>query len=179
MTMLNSNDAITLRVESQGCADAGLCYPPHADYLHIEPEFNRVSALDPESVGPITSHSSTGSGPAAKSDSAPNSGASPWLPQVLLLALLGGVILNLMPCVFPVLSIKVMSLAKADRERLALHGWAYTLGIVLCFLLFAGALLLARAGGQAIGWGFQLHSPLLIGSAACPFFVVCLILHRA
>ena len=172
----DSNEAFTLRVESQGCADAGLCYPPHADYLHIEPEFNRVSALDPESVGPITSHSSTGSGPAAKSDSAPNSGASPWLPQVLLLALLGGVILNLMPCVFPVLSIKVMSLAKADRERLALHGWAYTLGIVLCFLLFAGALLLARAGGQAIGWGFQLQSPLLIGALAYLFFVLGLTL---
>src|SRR5690625_1166280 len=65
-----------------------------------------------------------------------------------------------------------MSLAKADRERLALHGWAYTLGIVLCFLLFAGALLLARAGGQAIGWGFQLQSPLLIGALAYLFFVL-------
>lgn len=172
----DSTEAFTLRVESQGCADAGLCYPPHADYLHIEPELNRVSALDPESVVPITTDSSTGSGPAAKSDSAPNSGARPWLPQVLLLALLGGVILNLMPCVFPVLSIKVMSLAKADRERLALHGWAYTLGIVLCFLLFAGALLLARAGGQAIGWGFQLQSPLLIGALAYLFFVLGLTL---
>lgn len=163
-----STEAFTLRVESQGCADAGLCYPPHADYLHIEPEFNRVSALDPESAPPVATTSSTGAGPGA--------GAAPWLPQVLLLALLGGVILNLMPCVFPVLSIKVMGLARADRERLVLHGWAYTLGIVLCFLLFAGALLLARAGGQAIGWGFQLQSPLLIGALAYLFFVLGLTL---
>src|SRR5690625_2709932 len=53
----DSTEAFTLRVESQGCADAGLCYPPHADYLHIEPELNRVSALDPESVVPITTRS--------------------------------------------------------------------------------------------------------------------------
>ena len=175
-----SAEAFTLRVESQGCADAGLCYPPHADYLHIEPEFNRVSAIDPESAPPVATALSAGTGsgpgPGAGPGTEPNTGANLWLPQVLLLALLGGVILNLMPCVFPVLSIKVMSLAKADRERLALHGWAYTLGIVLCFLLFAGVLLLARAGGQAIGWGFQLQSPLLIGALAYLFFVLGLTL---
>jgi thiol:disulfide interchange protein DsbD len=77
-----------------------------------------------------------------------------------------------MPCVFPVLSIKVMSLARADRERLPLHGWAYTGGIVASFVLFALALLLARAGGEAIGWGFQLQSPTLIAALAYLFFVL-------
>jgi thiol:disulfide interchange protein len=157
-------ESFTLRVESQGCADAGLCYPPHAEYLRVDLEQNSVSMINPEEAQVSTVPASSGRGPDATSP--------PWLPQVLLLALLGGVILNLMPCVFPVLSIKVMSLAKADRERLPLHGWAYTLGIVLCFLFFAGILLLARAGGQAIGWGFQLQSPLLIATLAYLFFVL-------
>jgi thiol:disulfide interchange protein DsbD len=81
-------------------------------------------------------------------------------------------ILNLMPCVFPVLSIKVMSLAAADRTRLAVHGWVYTLGIVVCFVGFAAALLIARKGGEAIGWGFQLQSPGLIAALAYLFFVM-------
>ena len=96
----------------------------------------------------------------------------PGFLAVLAGAFLGGIILNLMPCVFPVLSIKVMSLAQADRDRLPLHGWVYTAGIVVCFVAFAGALLLARAGGEAIGWGFQLQSPLLIASLAYLFFVM-------
>ncbi|HEY8939536.1 MAG TPA: thioredoxin family protein, partial [Cellvibrio sp.] len=98
--------------------------------------------------------------------------ASGWLLQAILLAILGGTILNLMPCVFPVLSIKVMSLAAADRARLALHGWVYTLGIIACFVGFAIALLIARKGGEAIGWGFQLQSPGLIAALAYLFFVM-------
>ncbi|MDQ2078231.1 protein-disulfide reductase DsbD [Marinimicrobium sp. ABcell2] len=164
LTLPVDGEPFTLRVESQGCADAGLCYPPHADYLYIEPELNSVSMINPEEAQVAAVPPSSGRGPDATSP--------PWLPHVLILALLGGIILNLMPCVFPVLSIKVMSLAKADRERLPLHGWAYTAGIVLCFLIFAGVLLLARAGGQAIGWGFQLQSPLLIAALAYLFFVL-------
>src|SRR5690606_30586926 len=96
----------------------------------------------------------------------------PWLAQAIMLAFLGGIILNLMPCVFPVLAIKVMSLAQADRRRLPLHGWIYTAGIIVCFVLFAIILLIARAGGEAIGWGFQLQSPLLITALAYLFFVM-------
>jgi thiol:disulfide interchange protein len=80
--------------------------------------------------------------------------------------------LNLMPCVFPVLSIKVMSLVQADSARLRLHGWAYTLGIVACFVAFASVLLIAKSGGEAIGWGFQLQSPGLITALAYLFFVM-------
>ena len=150
-----------LLVESQGCADAGLCYPPYTDHLQVDPGYQQVTILPPPDDPLVESP------PASANVEAPAS-----LMKIVLFAILGGIILNLMPCVFPVLSIKVMSLAQADRARLPLHGWIYTAGIVLSFVAFAGALLLARAGGEAIGWGFQLQSPLLIAALAYLFFVM-------
>ena len=80
----------------------------------------------------------------------------------ILLALAGGVLLNLMPCVFPVLSIKAMSVASGGDDQRG-HGLAYTAGVLVSFAVLAGVLLALRAGGEAIGWGFQLQSPLFIG----------------
>jgi thiol:disulfide interchange protein DsbD len=88
---------------------------------------------------------------------------------VLLFALLGGLILNLMPCVFPVLVIKAMGFidqAGKDRRMIAAHAWAFTAGVVLSFWALAGALALLRAGGEHLGWGFQLQSaPFVFGLA--------------
>lgn len=81
----------------------------------------------------------------------------------LLLALVGGVLLNLMPCVFPVLSIKAMSFVAGAGHDQRAHGLAYTAGVVLSFAVLAGVLLALRAGGEAIGWGFQLQSPWVVG----------------
>lgn len=83
----------------------------------------------------------------------------------LLFAFLGGILLNLMPCVFPVLSIKVLSFLKKGGEHPAqvrAHGWFYTLGVLLSFWLLAGLLLLLRSGGEKLGWGFQLQSPVFL-----------------
>lgn len=156
-----------LKLEYQGCADAGLCYPPQKLALTIDPASASVIEQEPNSQIPTTAPipASTSTPPTSTTDSG-------WILQAILFALLGGMILNLMPCVFPVLSIKVMSLAAADRSRLAIHGWVYTLGIVVCFVAFAVALLLARKGGEAIGWGFQLQSPGLIAALAYLFFVM-------
>lgn len=81
----------------------------------------------------------------------------------LLLALAGGVLLNLMPCVFPVLSIKAMSFVGSAGQDQRAHGLAYTAGVVASFAVLAGILLALRAGGEAIGWGFQLQSPWVVG----------------
>ena len=84
------------------------------------------------------------------------------LPGWLLLAFIGGLILNLMPCVLPVLSLKVFSLLKhsgQSRSQALLHGSAYTVGVIVSFLALAGILLGFRAFGQQMGWGFQLQSP--------------------
>src|SRR5207302_11186954 len=71
--------------------------------------------------------------------------------------------LNLMPCVFPVLSFKLMGLAEsAHRSKQWPHGIAYAAGVILSFALLGSVLLVLRAGGAAIGWGFQLQSPVVV-----------------
>ncbi|MFN3711679.1 MAG: protein-disulfide reductase DsbD family protein [Alishewanella aestuarii] len=93
---------------------------------------------------------------------------------VLLMAAAGGLILNLMPCVFPVLSLKALSIAansgqRAEQRRDAL--W-YTLGVVLSFVSLALLLLALRAAGSAVGWGFQLQSPWLVALLAYLLFAL-------
>ncbi len=94
---------------------------------------------------------------------------APGLTLLLVLALAGGVLLNLMPCVFPVLAVKAVGLAKQADEtparRLA-HGGAYTAGVVASFLVLAAVLIVLRAGGEAVGWGFQLQEPLVVAALA-------------
>ncbi len=92
----------------------------------------------------------------------------------LLLAFLGGLILNIMPCVLPVLSLKVFSLLNhsgQSRGRAFAHGVAYSFGVVLSFLVLAGVLFALRAVGDSIGWGFQLQNPGFVLVLALVFFV--------
>lgn len=93
----------------------------------------------------------------------------------MLLALLGGLILNLMPCVFPVLSIKALSLiSHADQSprQIRFHGLAYTLGVVGSFVLLALVLIALKSAGNQIGWGFQYQSPLFVAAVAYLMFAV-------
>ncbi|MBV2130958.1 protein-disulfide reductase DsbD family protein [Arsukibacterium indicum] len=92
--------------------------------------------------------------------------SSLWL--ILVMAAGGGLILNLMPCVFPVLSLKALSIAGNSQQRRQQRRDAifYSAGVVLSFLALAGLLIALRAAGNAIGWGFQLQSPLLVGLLA-------------
>jgi thiol:disulfide interchange protein DsbD len=96
------------------------------------------------------------------------------LPLTLCLALLGGVLLNLMPCVFPVLSLKVISFTTQaqDRRQLVWGGLAYTVGVVTSFLALAAVLLAMRAAGEQLGWGFQLQSPTVVAGLAALFAVM-------
>ncbi|WP_197471671.1 MULTISPECIES: protein-disulfide reductase DsbD domain-containing protein [Methylomonas] len=87
------------------------------------------------------------------------------LPFALLLALAGGLTLNLMPCVFPVLSLKALALVEqaGQARRLArLHGWAYLVGVVASFLALAGILTAVKSAGAGVGWGFQFQSPWFV-----------------
>ncbi|GAC1601767.1 MAG: hypothetical protein NVS3B2_04920 [Ramlibacter sp.] len=86
-------------------------------------------------------------------------------------ALLGGLLLNLMPCVFPVLAIKVVGFTRHadDRRGHAVSGIAYTAGVVLSFLALGAMVLALRAGGEQLGWGFQLQSPAVVASLAALF----------
>lgn len=153
-------DNLTLTVHSQGCADAGLCYPPQQQLLRLQNgEAEVVTAALPAAPA--------------------RSGApafSLWL--ALAGALAGGVLLNLMPCVFPVLSLKALSLAGhgGNPQQQRGHGWAYTLGAVTTFVAIAAVMLALRQAGQAIGWGFQLQSPLVVALLAYLFFILGLAL---
>lgn len=83
----------------------------------------------------------------------------------LLLAFAGGLILNVMPCVFPVLGIKILGVVNQsgeDHRRIVLHGLAYTLGVLVCFWVLAGIIVALRSGGAQIGWGAQLQSPVFV-----------------
>ncbi len=103
-----------------------------------------------------------------------STGLLSWL-LTLALAFVGGMLLNLMPCVFPVLSIKLLSASKqgegaASNKRQ--HALAYSLGVVLTFLALAALLLTLRSAGQAVGWGFQLQEPWVVLGQAMLFFLL-------
>lgn len=162
---IGSASPLNLSVTYQGCADAGLCYPPETRSFtiqgtHVQP----VNALERQTLTP-TSSTTTGNGIANNSIS--------LTALMLLFAVGGGVILNLMPCVFPVLSIKALSIASHTDTRSRIeHGWSYTAGCVLTFIAVAAILLAVRGAGQAVGWGFQLQSPAVITFLTLLFFVM-------
>lgn len=96
-------------------------------------------------------------------------------PLALILAFAGGMVLNLMPCVFPVLFMKALSLchiAHHEEREVRIQAWLYTAGIVLSFTAVAGALVALRAAGAQIGWGFQLQNPLVIMILVYLFFII-------
>ena len=103
--------------------------------------------------------------PHAAAASPPVSGRAPGLPWMLLLAFLGGVLLNAMPCVFPVLALKAYGFARtvhADHGSVRMHALAYTGGILASLLVLAAVVLALRAAGHAVGWGFQFQEPLFV-----------------
>ena len=124
----------------------------------------RVDALDLEAVpGPV---------PAAAVALVGDSDLG--LLTAMLFALLGGLILNLMPCVFPVLSMKALALAaKRDApEKARVLALSYGAGVLVSFVVLAGVLIVLQAGGAAVGWGFQLQRPLFVMLLALLMFAV-------
>jgi thiol:disulfide interchange protein len=113
---------------------------------------------------------------APPAETAPAAGVAGGLVGALLFAFVGGLILNLMPCVFPVLSMKAASLAghAHDAGKVRVQGLAFLVGVVATFLALAGLLLAVRAGGAAVGWGFQLQSPVVIAGLALLMLLVAL-----
>lgn len=95
--------------------------------------------------------------------------------SALLFALLGGIILNLMPCVFPVLSIKALSLlhhSKQSQSQTRRHGWAYTAGVLASFIALGVVLIVLKTAGGQVGWGFQFQSPIFVVLVAYLMFTV-------
>lgn len=101
------------------------------------------------------------------------------LLQAVIFAFIGGLILNLMPCVFPVISLKVLSFVSMGGESLSkirLHSLSFAFGVVVTFFIIALAIILLKQSGSMLGWGFQLQSPVVVSILALIMFLIGLIL---
>lgn len=156
---------LAVQIRYQGCAEQGLCYIPQQRNFVLN---GQGTAL------PRDANSSQAPNTTSTSPPEPVIDQPGWL-VALGLAFLGGLILNLMPCVFPVLSLKAMSLSRqahGDLREQRWHALAYTVGVLATFSLITAVLLALRSGGAAIGWGFQLQNPWVIGGLAYLMFVL-------
>jgi len=154
--------AVTLHATFQGCQDQGICYPP----------ITRVVALNlPPGVASIPADNAQRSTPPVPAASGFN---VPALLITLGLALIGGLVLNLMPCVLPVLSLKVLGLARSGESRAHARRSAlwYSAGILTTFGAVGLLVVSLRSGGQALGWGFQLQQPWFVATLAYVMFAV-------
>ena len=156
---VSSDKILQLKLLSQGCADIGFCYPPQEQWIQINLENSKVEIYQNQPNSFTNSQTST------KNIS---------IFAAMLGAFLGGLILNLMPCVFPVLSIKAMSFMQTHQtnRELRIHATVYTIGVVTSFLIIATTMLSLRAAGSAVGWGFQLQSPQFLIILAYLFFII-------
>jgi thiol:disulfide interchange protein DsbD len=142
----------TLRVTFQGCQSEGICYPPMTRSVTL----------------PLPASAAAAAAPARETPPAAATTAPLALGWALLLALGGGLILNLMPCVLPVLSLKALGLAQGADS----HGQArrqalwYTAGVLVSFAAVGAIALALRQAGLALGWGFQLQQPGVVAALA-------------
>jgi len=159
LSQLASDKPTLIKISYQGCADAGLCYPPETFATQWDPlqkTFTKTQLPIGTSAVKTTSNEQTS-----------------WLAAIVL-ALLGGMILNLMPCVFPILSLKALSLMQHQEKNSLHHGLAYSAGVILSFVAIAALLIALRQAGVAVGWGFQLQSPIFVAILAYIFFTLAL-----
>jgi thiol:disulfide interchange protein DsbD len=172
---------VKLHAEYQGCLENGICYPvmqkdvsvdlpaASADQLatakasFIEPTAAQPSALSPQP--------SPGDNALRSTPPAPN---AIGILSALLFALLGGLVLNLMPCVLPVLSLKVLGLAQSGESvaKARTHALVYTAGVLSAFAAIGLAVVGLRAAGQALGWGFQLQQPVFVAILVYVLFAI-------
>ena len=150
-------DHVTLQARFQGCLENGICYP----------QMTRTVAID---LPPLAGATAANAGTAAQADAsspAPK-GMSQTLLGALLLALGGGLLLNLMPCVLPVLSLKAVSLVESreSSKNTRHHALAYTAGVLASFVVVGLAVIGLRTAGMASGWGFQLQQPAFVAVLA-------------
>ena len=187
----------TLVLGLQGCQDGGICYPPMTRRLAVSLPAGTISPIattetttsgDPattiadtaviptDAAAPVVNAvAATGTTTASSNGTQrtpPPQQQTRGLLVSLLLALLGGLILNLMPCVLPVLSLKALSLAQSGEspQRARRQALAYTAGVMVSFAALGALALALRKAGLALGWGFQLQQPLVVALLALVVF---------
>jgi thiol:disulfide interchange protein DsbD len=174
----------TLLVGFQGCLKDGICYPPMQREVAVSIPAGRLTTEGDRqaaqaAVAPAVSPTDTAAPAEVPRTRPPEeilakaSSGGTSLGWALLLALAGGLVLNLMPCVLPVLSLKALTLADGNLDGGARRrALAYTAGVLLGFLLLGGLVVGLRGAGQALGWGFQLQQPWVVALLAYVMFGV-------
>jgi thiol:disulfide interchange protein len=164
---LAGRQSLMLDASFQGCQDGGLCYP----VMH------RTLTIDLAGAGASTSAATSSA--SAVAPEMPPAGIAGTAVQIsllsaLLLALGGGLVLNLMPCVLPVLSIKAVSILESGESATSArrHALYYSAGVLCSFAALGLGILALRSAGHALGWGSQLQQPLLVGVLACVMLAV-------
>lgn len=175
---------LKVEVEYQGCheVEPKICYPPNTQTFTLP-----TSGGGPVGVAgggkavdggaprkPITASLAAASGASANANALAASPIDTGLGFALLLAFIGGLILNLMPCVLPVLAIKAVGVLESgeSRPRARAHALAYAAGVIATFLAIGLAILGLRGAGHAVGWGTQLQQPVIVAVLACVLFAV-------
>ncbi|MEC9144239.1 MAG: protein-disulfide reductase DsbD domain-containing protein, partial [Pseudomonadota bacterium] len=155
-----------IKVTYQGCADAGLCYPPETkSYLwHMASGEIQAGSLAPTSS-------------ALDSGDDTSSSAGIGLLAAIAFAFLGGIILNIMPCVFPILSLKAFSFTHGSADQHRRASLVYAAGVIVSFMALASVLVAIQQTGQLIGWGFQLQNTGFVIGLAYLFTVMGLSLN--
>jgi thiol:disulfide interchange protein len=154
---------LSLETSFQGCQDGGLCYPLMTRAVTVDLGSGVAATGQTIQTAAELPPAGTGEGPLQVS-----------LIAALLLALGGGLVLNLMPCVLPVLSIKAVSVLESGENRATArrHALFYTAGVLVSFAVLGLGILALRSAGHALGWGTQLQQPLLVGVLACVMLAV-------
>ena len=155
---------LTLEASFQGCQDGGLCYPLMTRAVSVDLGSGVAATGQTLRTAPELPPAGIGGGPLQQVS----------LIAALLLALGGGLVLNLMPCVLPVLSIKAVSVLESGESRTTArrHALFYTAGVLVSFAALGLGILALRSAGHALGWGTQLQQPLLVGALACVMLAV-------
>jgi len=181
---------ITLVATFQGCQTDGICYPPMTRRVKLSLPAGKLTppeqaSATPLPIQPLAAGARPKPAEAGTATRFPDASAendnrtAPPSPRqnllwVLLAALAGGLVLNLMPCVLPILSLKVLGLAHSgeSRARARSHALWYSLGVLLSFSAIGALVIGLRAAGQAAGWGFQLQQPWFVAMLAYLMFAI-------
>ncbi|MEO7326079.1 MAG: protein-disulfide reductase DsbD [Dokdonella sp.] len=174
---------IKLHAEYQGCLENGICYPVMQRDISIAmpaataTELASAKASFIEAAPPMADRNAASTPSPADNNalrSMPPAPSGAGILGALVLALLGGLILNLMPCVLPILSLKVLGLAQSgeSHEKARKHALAYTAGVLAAFASIGLAVIGLRAAGQALGWGFQLQQPVFVAVLVYILFAI-------
>lgn len=165
LSLAERAELVELKITYQGCADAGLCYPPETKSFIWHTDSGDIR---PGTLEPLTSNST----PDTNSNE-----TEPSLIAAIVFAFLGGIILNIMPCVFPILSLKALSFTRGNAQTHRRASLVYAAGVVLSFVAIASVLVAIQQTGKLIGWGFQLQNTGFVIALAYLFTVMGLSLN--